>query len=139
MLYSEAEDKLVKMGYTTMYQGDELHVRNPDILTFEDVYVTKDGTNIYTMTPAGIPNDLLRVLSELIDTPPDERIQQQLYYVKLSGVEEDNAYLNIYNCSGDIYFLDKRDSPTHKVKFTEKEIKDINVNYMFFAVKCEDN
>ncbi|MBC2071790.1 DUF1642 domain-containing protein [Listeria seeligeri] len=62
--------------------------------------------------------------------------KEPLYYVKLgdSGLD----YLNVDERTEKKHVSNKEPSPNFRVKFTEKEIKNMNINYWAFRVPVED-
>ncbi|QQU60428.1 DUF1642 domain-containing protein [Listeria monocytogenes] len=62
--------------------------------------------------------------------------KEPLYYVKLgdSGLD----YLNVDERTEKKHVSNKEQSPNFRVKFTEKEIKNMNINYWAFRVPVED-
>lgn len=62
--------------------------------------------------------------------------KEPLYYVKLgdSGLD----YLNVDERTEKKHVSNKEKSPNFRVKFTEKEIKNMNINYWAFRVPVED-
>ncbi|EMK0887023.1 DUF1642 domain-containing protein [Listeria seeligeri] len=66
----------------------------------------------------------------------DYEVEEPLYYVKLgdSGLD----YLNVDERTEKKHVSNKEPSPNFRVKFTEKEIKNMNINYWAFRVPVED-
>ncbi|WP_180273922.1 hypothetical protein [Lactiplantibacillus plantarum] len=68
-------------------------------------------------------NKLYMILSELAMTPPDERVEEKKYYVKVydSGI----GYLNINNFTGKMSVNNISEDNSYKTKFTDKEIEQL--------------
>lgn len=62
--------------------------------------------------------------------------KEQLYHVKFPKTV--GNYLNLITDTGDVLFGDKEEYANYKTKFTEQEIKDIDLRYCAFAVKVEE-
>lgn len=63
-------------------------------------------------------------------------VKESLYYVKL--IDKEEGYLN-YRKHFDIYTLHtKEETDSVQTKFTEKEIKDIDLRYWSFSIPVEE-
>ncbi len=129
MKYSEAEKRIKALSskydidmrdgdFDVAYNG-RTHV----------IYVSGDYEyGIYVGYPemfSVIPssNKVYMILAELAVTPPDERVEEKKYYVKIydSGI----GYLNINNFTGKMSVNNISEGNSYKTKFTNKDIEEL--------------
>ena len=144
MKYSAFERDIKSMGYSLIHGIDDLYVKkgNLDLVIsvgFRNTYTINSDYEHFRSLEDSEKERLLDLAWQLASTPPEERMDEKKYRLRLPFVTDDTKYLTVHKVTRDpiisypvSYYED------YQYEFTESEITELKQTYNLDSFVVEE-